>query len=252
VLAVEAGADIILMPMHPEGAIRAVCDAVAKGRLSRERIQASVTRIWQAKARVSRDIASKGSSPGLNWLHHLAQPTAFTAVSEMLQQSQRTGGALPLSPEPIPARRQRNLIIVDDVLSCDVLGRHAPAVTFPRQFGYTLQLIDRYTPPIDDDSVRESESLPTLLQLFIRGNPFRGSAGLSAFAENWFKKLLKTGNLQALILYGSPYSLEQFLPKLPNNVPYVYSYGQMHQAQAIALETLFGRRLDVSVPTTFI
>jgi beta-glucosidase len=252
VLAVEAGADIILMPMHPEGAIRAVCDAVAKGRLSRERIQASVTRIWQAKARVSRDIASQGDSPGLNWLHHLAQPTAFTAASEILRQSQRTGGALPLSPEPTPTRRQRNLIVVDDVLSSDVLGRHAPAVTFPRQCGYTLQLVDRHTPPTHEDSAEESELLPTLLQLFIRGNPFRGSAGLSAFAENWFKTLLRTGNLQALVLYGSPYSLEQFLTKLPNNVPYVYSYGQMPQAQAIALETLFGRRLDASVPTAFL
>jgi beta-glucosidase len=54
--------------------------------------------------------------------------------------------------------------------------------------------------------------------------------------------LLKSQQLQALIIYGSPYILEKFLPALPADVPYVFTYGQMPTAQAIALKTLFAGR----------
>jgi beta-glucosidase len=92
----------------------------------------------------------------------------------------------------------------------------------------------------------------TLVQLFIRGNPFRGSAGLTPVAEEWVKQLLRINALQALVIYGSPYVLEQFLPALPPETPYVFSYGQMPQAQAIALEVLFSQRDPVNTSTLFL
>jgi beta-glucosidase len=46
-----------------------------------------------------------------------------------------------------------------------------------------------------------------------------------------------------LLIYGSPYLLEQFLPKLPKALPYVFTYGQMPAAQAIALDALFDQSL---------
>jgi len=52
VLAVEAR--YLLMPVDPEGAIQAVCEAVTSGRISQSRIRASVERIWQAKLRGER------------------------------------------------------------------------------------------------------------------------------------------------------------------------------------------------------
>ena len=52
VRAVEAGADTIVMPPQPLDAIRAICEAVDAGRLSRLRIRRSVERILKAKHRV--------------------------------------------------------------------------------------------------------------------------------------------------------------------------------------------------------
>lgn len=75
---------------------------------------------------------------------------------------------------------------------------------------------------------------------------------LMPVAEAWFKKLLKTDNLQALVIYGSPYVLKEFLPDLPPETPYVFSYGQMPQAQAIALEVLFSQSASVNTFTVFI
>ena len=259
VMAVEAGADILLMPVEPESAIQAVCDAVKVGRILPERIRASVERIWQAKGKVNPQFPiKKETAPTFGKIQQslaqLAQPDAFATVANILQDSQQVGGTLPLFLEPSDNsdRKLRNIIVVDDALACDVLGRNAPAVTIPRQLGYELVLVDRHTP-----STPESADLPvttrsTLLQLFIRGNPFRGSAGLSLVAEAWLKRLLRNNNLQALVIYGSPYVLEQFLPDLPPEMPYVFSYGQMFQAQAIALEVLFHERLPINTFTQFI
>ncbi len=267
VMAVEAGADILLMPVDPEEAIQAVCDAVVAGRISRERIQASVERIWKAKRKVSPKLVkwaegeigkwgetSKLKSPTHSFLHQLAQASAFTTVSKILQDSQQIGGSVPLPPEPKEGSRKfRNLIVVDDALAaCDFLGRNTPAVAIPRQLGYELQLVDRHTPPTGEDVGYPVAASLTLVQLFIRGNPFRGSAGLTPVAEEWVKQLLKVNALQALVIYGSPYVLEQFLPALPPETPYVFSYGQMPQAQAIALEVLFSQRDPVNTSTLFL
>lgn len=260
VMAVEAGADILLMPVNPESAIEAVCEAVTAGRISPERIKASVERIWKAKLKVSASSrATEGDHADFNApyspknLDQLAQPSALTTVANILQDSQQVGGSLPLSLEPHDhVRRLRNLIVVDDVLGCDFLGRNTPAITLPRQLGYELQIIDRNTPKAWEDTNQPFATEPTLLQLFIRGNPFGGSVGLTPVAEEWFKRLLRTGDLQALVIYGSPYVLQQFLPNLPMNTPFVFSYGQMPQAQAITLEVLFCESIPVNTFTLFL
>lgn len=259
VMAIEAGADILLMPVNPEEAIRAVCEAVSTGRLSQERIRASVARIWQAKGKVnppsgdSQEVSNSTSTIEL-FFRQLAQPIALSTVERILQDSQQVGGSLPLSIDPTNnhTRQLRNLIVVDDALASDFLGRNAPAVTVPRQLGYELLLVDTYTPQTLENENAPADPQSTLLQLFIRGNPFRGSAGLSSVAEYWFKKLLRNNNLQSLVIYGSPYVLEQFLPDLPAEIPYLFSYGQMFQAQSLALDVLFGDRHPVNSFTQFI
>lgn len=244
VMAVEAGADILLMPVNPETAIKAVCDAVQSGRITESRIHASVERIWKAKAKV---IASTSKLD----LTQLAQPAALETVANILLDSQQIAGTLPLCLEPQDGvGKLRNLIVVDDVLAADFLGRNTPAVTLPRQLGYELQFVDRNTPK--EEETHHYASKPTLLQVFIRGNPFRGSAGLTPAAAKWFKRLLKTGDLQAMVIYGSPYVLQQFLPNLPLNTPLVFSYGQMPQAQAIALDVLFSQSKPLNTSMLFL
>jgi beta-glucosidase len=77
-----------------------------------------------------------------------------------------------------------------------------------------------------------------LLQLFVRGNPFRGSAGGDEPWPQLIRQLLEAQRLAGLVVYGSPYLWEQLLPLLPDGLPAVYSPGQMPQAQAIALDSL--------------
>ena len=257
VLAAEAGADVLLMPLDPEGAILAVCEAVTQGRIDISQIKESVKRIWKAKAKVGLPISDsknkghdsvvslQGESKNLEFIDSidlslLANPKARATAADILRDSLKLGGSLPLVPKKLSDNQVlRNLIVVDDVLGCDFLGKHTPAIALPEQFGYKLQLIDDRTGAIVDNTDPKHFS-PTLLQIFIRGNCFRGSAGLTQAAQDWFKKLLSTGELQAVLIYGSPYVLEQFLPHLPPSLPYVFCFGQMPIAQSLALELLFG------------
>ncbi|WP_421657539.1 glycoside hydrolase family 3 protein [Leptothermofonsia sp. ETS-13] len=249
VLAVEAGADILLMPVDPEGAIAAVCAAVEEGRIPAERVRASVERIWKAKQKVC--FSLQEGEPSHAWetlppaveacaiTTSLAQPEAISIATGTLQESMQVH--CPVTLPPAGVGNLRNLIIVDDSLACNFLNHHAPAIAIPNQFGYQLQMVDSHT-PTSPAGMDETERHPTLLQLFIRGNPFRGSAGLTQTAQAWFQFLLKSEQLQALVVYGSPYVLEKFLPGLPADIPYLFTYGQMAEAQAIALNALFGKR----------
>ncbi len=240
VLAVEAGADILLMPGDPAGAIAAVYAAVEAGRIPKEQIRAAVERIWRAKLKACSPLFDSQSTshawehvpPPPIQLEQVAQPAAIASVNTILYASMQVHCPTPvpiLSPGP-----GRNLVILDNVLDCKFLGRHTPAIAYPAQAGYTAQLIDGATP----SSPEQATHCPTLLQLFIRGNPFRGSAGLTQVAQDWFHALLRSRQLQALVIYGSPYVLEQFVPHLPADLPYVFTYGQMEAAQAIALQAL--------------
>ena len=163
----------------------------------------------------------------------LAKPESLLAASQILQYSQIVSGTIPLSPSP----NGRNLIVVDNLLGSNkFLSEQSPAVALPKSLGYTTVLCDRHTP---FDPTPETDSLPTLLQLFIRGNPFRGSSGLTQTGIDWFKKLLSSNNLQALIIYGSPYILKKLAPAIDPGIPCIFSYGQMPQAQTTTLQSLF-------------
>lgn len=250
-LALEAGADILLMPVDPAGAIRTICDAVDRGRVSPERIRQSVERIWRAKHKIFAEPAnlppaSETTGEALARLQSLAAPDAGTIATEILQESQQVGGSLPLSLPPSNAGATRNVLLVDNLVTCGFLGRQAPAIAIPQARGYTLQLVDLHTDsdpqgdPPPGSPCEPSTQGATLLQVFIRGNPFGGPARATELADRWLKHLLTSGQLQGVAIYGSPYVLQQFLPQLPADLPYVFSYGQMHEAQAIALDALFG------------
>lgn len=231
ILALEAGADILLMPADPAGGIAAICEAVRAGRVTESRITESVKRIWTAKQKIFSSSSINSSKPALP---KVATPAAISSATNILKHSMKAGGTLPLKLQP----GSRNLILLDDIFLSEVLGHHTPAIAFPRQLGYQLQLVDRNTHLTPD--LNPNTNTPTLLQIFIRGNPFRGSNEVIESALSWYKKLLQTQQLRAIVIYGSPYTLEQFLPTLPPEIPFVFSYGQQISAQTLALETLFG------------
>ena len=251
VLAVTAGADILLMPEDPEIAIESVYQAVTSGKITEERIDKSLQRIEKAKERLGLvyktgekgaggDRGDGGDGEGFNFqstIELLSQPTSIETAQDILRYSRQTGGNLPLIVNNEQAKR--NLLVVDDVLNCSFLDLAAPAIAIPQKLGYQRQVIDQNSlEQINNDSRQ------TLLQVFIRGNPFRGTAGLTEKAIAQYQLLLNGGNLEGLIIYGSPYVKDWFLSQMAVNLPWVFVYGQMNLAQEIALNSLFNLNLE--------
>ncbi len=246
VMAVEAGADILLMPLDPEGTIAAVVAAVESGRISPERIWASVERIRWAKKRTSNNLLGehdKGSthawenvSPPPVHLHQLAQPETRAIAHDILRESMVCSGHLPITA----INAGRNIILLDDSLSSDFLGHHTPAIAQPKASGYdTLHIIDSATPR-RPSTLSPDDLSPILVQIFVRGNPFRGQAGLSVILSAWLESLLNSPNLQAIAIYGSPYMLEHLRSQIRPSLPVVFTYGQMPAAQDLVFQTLLG------------
>ena len=263
IMALEAGSDIILMPVDPPGTIDAICNAIQTGRLSLEKIHQSLERLWHAKQQVCPSTSLPDSDPtqtsGFSTLFctsQIAQPEATHTCQVILQQSLKVlpeRGVQTVPPSPVADELNQgrlmgegttatNLILVDNLLEVPYLGMHTPAIRVPQTWGYRLQWFDSQMPAAVE--TLDLKSL-TLLQLFIRANPFQDAAGLVQTAQGLIRSLLTTGQLQGLILYGSPYFWEELNGLFPQSLPAIFCYGQMPMAQTIALEKMLDLGLIV-------
>lgn len=242
VRAIAAGSDILLMPADPERTIAAVCQAVETGQIPLERIHASLDRLWQAKAKVAIAHSSGDTShaweqvspPAVN-LEAIAQPRTIATAEAILRESMQQ--SRPRTVPPVSEGESAwNLILLDTAIHCPMLGLNAPAIARPQALGYTLKLLDSHAIAAD----LPLDLPPTVLQLFLRGNPFRSTAGLLHRAQIWLKALSHANAVRGIVIYGSPYALDALKPLIPDGIPWIFSYGQMPQAQGIALDTLFG------------
>ncbi|MFN4280487.1 glycoside hydrolase family 3 N-terminal domain-containing protein [Thermosynechococcus sp.] len=222
VQAVEAGADILLMPLDPPAAIEAVVAAVESGQIPFERIQASVARIQAAKARLQ---------PLVLQLDYFQASPAVEVATAIAQESiERAGQSL----QPVTAGV--NCLVVDDALHASFLNRTCPALTLPPRWGFDQRLVvDRQTPL---SMIAGLPNAPTLVQVFSRGNPFRGQAGLSAVAIATLERLQAQQQLRGLVIYGSPYAYREIARQLHPDLPRVFSYGHDRIAQDLALSHL--------------
>jgi beta-glucosidase len=248
VLALEAGADLVLMPADAEAAIAAIADALHSGRLSPERLEASAERRRQALERCGDHAATVGPDP-----EAAAQPDqalALELVRATLETTPPAEDGAGTATAPTARQGGINLVRLDSALAAAFLPPTSPALARPEARGWRTVLLDSRSPSPWAEAADAPLALerlgpgPVLLQLFVRGNPFRGSAGS---AEPWpavVQQLAQAGRLAGLVVYGSPYLWEALRPLLPPGIPGVYSPGQMPVAQAEALG-LLGAALDL-------
>jgi beta-glucosidase len=228
--AVLAGADILLMPVDPIVTIEAVCAAVERGEIDRERILASLVRIWQAKERVC--IPEILQPPFEKLTDQVGSVANLEVAQQIAQGSIRLGqGSLSIDRHHPPL----NLLIVDDQLSCSkYLNLQAPAINQFQAYGCEHLLVDwRSLAELD------LQTLPvTIVQIFSRGNPYRGTASMGDRTEALIQNLVTADKLVAVLVYGSPYNLDVIVPQLPPNVPWAFSYGQQAIAQNVLISAL--------------
>jgi beta-glucosidase len=234
VLALEAGADLVLMPADAHRAIAAIQAAVESGRLQRTQLEASARRRQWALSHCGAGPADPyaAACPDLDLSRELVGAT----LEHHGGQLAGGGGAA--------AGQGVNLLRLDQALHAPFLPPLAPALGLPTAAGFRPLLMAPDAVGLwssDPEAPLLLDRLgtgPVLVQLFVRGNPFRGSAGQG---EPWaaaLNQLQRAGRLAGVAVYGSPYLWDALRQTLPAGTPAAYSPGQMPLAQQAALEAL--------------
>ena len=230
VLAFEAGADLILMPADADAAIDGLCEGFSSGRLTLERLEQSRQRRAHALASIP---TSTTSGP------------IVTAAEEGLE-AELVRHSITIGDAAVRPQAGINLVRVDALVpSATALSGWSPALRIPEAHGFRSLVLhgeglspwsDQPKAPLALDRLGDGA---VLLQLFLRGNPFR--AGRDA-QEPWaaaIQQLIALNRLAGVVVYGSPYLWDKLQPLLPSNCPAAYSAGQMQEAQRQVLNALF-------------
>ncbi|MCB4408200.1 glycoside hydrolase family 3 N-terminal domain-containing protein [Synechococcus sp. MU1642] len=230
VLAFEAGADLILMPANADAAIDGLCDGFSSGRLPLARLDESVQRRAHALASIP---TSTPSGP-------------IVSAAEQALETELVRHSITVSGAAVQPNAGINLVRVDALLpSAAVLSGWSPALRLPEAQGFRSIVLhgEGLSPwsgqpeaPLALDRLGDGA---VMLQLFLRGNPFR--AGRDA-QEPWaaaIQQLIALNRLAGVVIYGSPYLWDSLQPVLPSDCPAAYSAGQMQEAQHQVLTALF-------------
>ncbi len=247
VLALEAGADLVLMPGDADGAIDAIVAAIQQGRLSEARLEDSLRRRQRALEGLPAQAGGSGDGDGdleaapLGPLSNGPAAVDGALALELVQRSLQVQGQVHAPARGGPGL---NLIRLDTTLGCAFLPATAPSLTGPAAAGLRPCLIEARGPsPWGDDpeaplALERLGEGPVLLQLFVRGNPFRGSA---SGPEPWaavVRQLQAADRLAGLAVFGSPYLWQALRPLLNDRLPAGWSPGQMPLAQGELLGRL--------------
>jgi beta-glucosidase len=242
-LAFAAGADLILMPADADAAIEAIVAALQSGVIPREHLETALARRQQALQKVAAAAASGATGEGFQD-EPLELDGERSLALELIQLSLETQGPLPLPPLNAEGI---NLLRVDTVLPSPLLRADAPSLALAEAAGYRSlichpQGISPWQPGADENplALERLGDGNVLLQLFLRGNPFRGERDR---AEPWsaaLRQLQRQQRLAGLVVYGCPYTWANLRRELEPQIPAVYAPGQMAEAQQAALSLLLG------------
>ena len=253
VMAIKAGADLVLFPPDVDAAIAAVEAAVKSGDLSENRIDESVRRLLSAKCRLG---LTKNRFVDLTKVNSLIEkPEAVADANQTAEKSitllRNEGNIFPVSKQMLP-KTLFVIIAADDDLT-------EGATLLPEiQKRYAAAKFTRLDPRSTAEEYKQvlasaNNYEQIVLAAFVKRAAAKGTVALpenqAAFVNQMIElKAEKVG----VIAFGNPYLIRQF-PEAKN---YVVTYAIEDVAQTAAAKTMFGEvsfngRLPVNIPNLF-
>jgi len=247
VRAIQAGADVLLMPKRAEDAIRGLMAAVASGRISRKRIDDSVNRVLAAKLRLGlmrkklvnlEDIADVVDSPESDERAQSVADHAVTLVKD-------TKDALPVRhPENTcliamteGRRSQQGIRLIDEV------KKRAP--------GVTTTVLDPAMTKADLDQVIEKTAScgEIIAAAYVSVSAYRGNVALAGGYPDLVNALIGGKAPVLLVALGNPYLVRSF----PDVAAYATTYSPTPTSETALAKALFGEiaitgHLPVTIP----
>lgn len=240
VMAFHAGADLLMMPENPDEAIKAICEALLSGRIPLKRLEKALERREKALTKVNMFSPMLQKKDNSLSRFELESAEDQLLVDELINSSIeiRTEGNFAINNDGI------NLLRIDGIFPCPFLSSLAPALLIPEKLGYRTVVCHQLGVNPWQENPDEPLALDrfgdgtVFLQLFMRGNPFRGDSYKN---EPWLaaiRQLQRHNRLSGLIVYGCPYLWKQFAAVLAPSIPYAYSPAQNSLAQERVLSSL--------------
>ena len=246
VRSIEAGADVLLMPTDPEAVVKAIAAAVKSGRLSRKRLEQSVSKILAAKARVglqkSKLVNLEEITDALDSAEAAeeAQAVADRAVTKI-----RDNPSFPLKP----ADNACVYLLTESRYGQQ--GRQMMAEITKRSTTVKPILLDPLMPQVEVDAALEKNRSCTtnVVAAFVTVGAYRGNVALAGNLPSVVESLIKTGNPVTMISLGSPYLLKYF----PEVRGYLATYSTATTSETAAVKAIFGEidskgKLPVTIP----
>ena len=246
VAALEAGADVLLIPPDEKAAIDAVVRAVRDGRLSEERIERSARRILAAKALAGlRDERSTNVASLLGQLGRLDHDDWGREVAERsITLVRGEPGAL-----PIGVRDRTVLVVIYD----DNVRRHTgqELVRALDERGARVVTVRLGKRSAADDLAQArwlaTQADAALFASFSRAIPWKGALGLPQGVAQLARDL--AGGGAPVVSFGDPYLLRQ----LPEIGTYLLAWSNAEVSQVAAARALVGEipimgRLPIDLP----
>ncbi len=247
VLALQAGADVLLMPPDAEAAINAVAAAVASGHISRKRIDESVMRILRAKAHVG--LGSK-KLVDLEEIHSVVNSAESNAAAQQIADRSVTlvrnaGDFVPLKAPATTAffiLAEGRTSVEGDAFAAEV-RKHSSAAT--------VIVVDPTMTDADLQAAvqKASQASQYVVAAFASVAAYRGSVALGGGFPALLQNLIATKKPVALIALGNPYLLRNF----PDVAAYMTTYSTVAPSEIAAAKALFGEiaiggKLPVTLP----
>lgn len=242
-----AGADILLIPADPEKAVDGVVDAVKSGRINRERLDASVLRVLESKARLRieghRITNLEKLADGLNTPED--QALAASAAKAALTLVRNENSILPLRN---PAKSCFYLLSGSRF---STVGRDLSVEIRRRAPGARVELLDPERPATElaaaADAAAQCEV--SVVASWVTASAYRGNVALAGGYPAFMERLLAAPAPVVYVSFGNPYLLRAF----PGVKAYVAAFSTSSPSETAALDALLGQtkvrgRLPVSIP----
>jgi beta-N-acetylhexosaminidase len=233
VLAVKAGADIILKPSDPTKAIDAVVAAVDRGEISRARIDSAARRVLELKARTG---VAFNRLADLDALREVVGSREHRAVADDI--ARRAVTLLRDTPAQLPLAGSRVAVVQympeTELRAGKIFGGEI-RVAFP---GTVVTKISPATSPTDLDSVARQVAGAdrVVVAAYVRRIEGEGRPAVPPHIARWIDDLAKKEKVVAVAL-GNPYLIRQF----PSVSTYLVTYGVGDALERAAAAIVLGR-----------
>jgi beta-N-acetylhexosaminidase len=246
VRAVEAGADVILMPASVSRSIDGIVEAVEGGRIPEARIDGTVLRLLDEKERLGLttdrevDLQAIPSAVGI---------PAHVAVAEEIAQKSITLIRNGKNLLPLRGTRSARVLSVSYRRTSDVLaGRYFNRRlrdTYPRLV--TAELDQDAAPALYEGLLRQARrSSLVVVSTYVTAVSYQGSVALPDEMVDFIEKLQQVGVPHVVVSFGNPYLITTF----PDVQAYMLAWSGSRVSQQAAAAALFGDfRITGHTPT---